>query len=241
MRPIPELAVDFVSKWESCELKAYRDIVGVLTVGYGHTGQDVVAGLVITKPQARALLKDDLRIAGARLEARIGGVVDELADEQYAALLSFVFNLGANSKWTIWKLLKARKFDEVPAQLMRFVNAGGKVVKGLVNRRAAECALWASGHPEAVNEPPPSSVTRSTPTPPTPADTKPLVQSKSFVTTAVAGVTTATVAVGEVSKAVSPYAEQSELVGKAVMVLATLGAVLAVAALVLIWLKRKSA
>ena len=98
-----------------------------------------------------------------------------------------------------------------------------------------------TAHPEAVNEPPPSSVTRSTPTPPTPADTKPLVQSKSFVTTAVAGVTTATVAVGEVSKAVSPYAEQSELVGKAVMVLATIGAVLAVAALVLLWMKRKRA
>lgn len=241
MRPIPELAVDFVTKWEGCELKAYKDVAGVLTIGVGHTGPDVVAGLVITKAQARALLRDDLRIAAARLDARIGSVVADLSDEQYAALLSFVFNLGANPKWTIWKLLKARKLDEVPAQLMRFINAGGKPVKGLANRRAAECALWVSGHPEAVNELPPSSITRSSPTPPTPTDTKPLVQSKSFMTTAAAGITTATVAVGEVSKAVSPFADQSETVARVVATLATLAALLAVAALVLVWMKRKRA
>ena len=57
-------------------------------------------------------------------------------DTQFSNM-SFVFNLGAGAKWTIWKVLKARRFDEVPPQLMRFVNAGGRVVKGLVNRRAA--------------------------------------------------------------------------------------------------------
>ena len=170
-RAIPDLAVDFVSRWEGCELAAYRDVVGILTVGYGHTGSDVIAGLKITKAQARALLADDLRVAAARLTARIGPVVDELTEAQYAALLSFVFNLGANPSWTIWKLLKARKFDQVPPQLMRFVNAGGKVVPGLVNRRAAEASLWHTvAVDEGAHEPaPPSSVTRSTPTPPTPA------------------------------------------------------------------------
>jgi hypothetical protein len=185
------------------------------------------------------LLKADLEVAAARLEARIGAaVVEALTPAQYAALLSFVFNLGANASWTIWKVLKARRFEEVPPQLMRFVNAGGRVVRGLVNRRAAECALWheAEGAPAPA---PPSSVTRASPTPPTPADSKPLAASRSFTTAAATGVTAAAVAVGEVSKAVSPYAAQSALVGRCVSTLALVAAVLAVAALVFAWLKRR--
>lgn len=243
MRPIPPLAIDFVSRWEGCRLVAYRDVAGVLTVGYGHTGADVVKGQAITRTRARALLKADLEFAALRLRERIGeAVVDVLTPSQYAALLSFVFNLGAGAKWTIWKVLKARRFDEVPPQLMRFVNAGGRVVKGLVGRRAAEAALWHAGEAaDAANDAPPSSATRATPTPPTPADSKPLAQSKSFAASAAAGVATAAVAVGELSKAVSPYAAQSQIVERAVSALAVVAAVLAVAALVFVWLKRRGA
>lgn len=240
MRPIPETAVDFIARWEGLRLTAYRDVAGVLTVGHGHTGPDVLEGQTITKARAKALLRADLQVARERLYARIGDMVDELTANQYAALLSFVFNLGANPKWTVWKVLKARKLDEVPPQLMRFVNAGGRVVQGLVNRRAAECALWHETGEEA--EPaPPSSVTRAIETPPTPTDTKPLVQSKSFITTATAAVAAAGTGVAEVSKAVSPYAAQSEVVGRVVATLALIAACLAVAALVFTWLKRKRA
>lgn len=243
MRPIPTLAVDFVARWEGQRLVAYRDVAGVLTVGYGRTGADVVEGQTITAVRARALLETDLETAAARLEARIGvETVAALTASQYAALLSFVFNLGANANWTIWKVLKARRFDEVPPQLMRFVNAGGQVVPGLVNRRAAECALWHEASDEAAAaETPPSSVTRALPTPPTPSDTKPLARSKSFAAAAATGVASAAVAVGEVSRAVSPYAAQSQLVERAVSALALAAAALAVAALLLSWLKRRGA
>jgi lysozyme len=241
MRPIPDLAIDFVARWEGRRLTAYRDVAGILTVGYGHTGPEVVEGQTITAARAHALLKADLQTAAARLEARVGqDVVEALTTSQYAALLSFVFNLGADPRWTIWKVLKARRFDEVPPQLMRFVNAGGRVVQGLVNRRAAECALWHEGQ-GAPAETPPSSVTRVSPTPPTPTDTKPLAASKSFTTVAATGVTAAAVAVGEVSKAVSPYAAQSQLVERCVSALALAAAVLAVAAVVFAWLKRRGA
>ena len=111
MRPIPPLAIDFVARWEGCSLVAYRDVAGVLTIGYGHTGADVAHGQTITRARARTLLRADLETAAARLEARIGGaVVEALTPAQYAALLSFVFNLGANARWTIWKVLKARRF-----------------------------------------------------------------------------------------------------------------------------------
>ena len=97
MRSIPDIALDFVARWEGRRLVAYRDVAGVLTVGYGHTGADVAEGQAITKARARALLKADLETAAARLEARIGAeVVEALTPSQYAALLSFVFNLGAN-------------------------------------------------------------------------------------------------------------------------------------------------
>lgn len=242
MRPIPPLAIDFVARWEGRRLAAYRDVAGVLTVGYGHTGPDVFEGQTITVARARALLEADLVIAAARLCERVGeAVVEALTASQYAALLSFAFNLGANPKWRIWKVLKARRFDEVPPQLMRFVNAGGRVVQGLVNRRAAECALWHEPAQAAPQEEPPSSVTRVTPTPPTPADSKPLTASKSFTTAAATGVATAAVAVGEVSRAVSPYAAQSEIVQRWVSTLAVAAAVLAVAALVFAWLKRRGA
>ena len=161
-RPIPDLAVDFVSQWEGCELSAYRDVAGVWTVGFGHTGADVIPGLRITKAQAMALLKDDLRVAAARLEARVGKeVLAALSEEQFTALLSFAFNLGANPSWTIWKVLKARKFDQVPPQLMRFVNAGGKVVSGLVNRRAAEWNFTLPASNASGSKSPPSQSSSS--------------------------------------------------------------------------------
>jgi lysozyme len=237
-RAIPQQAVDFIKGFEGRELTAYLCPAGVLTVGYGHTGPDVTPGLKITNAQAEALLRQDLGVAAARLESRIGPVVDELSEPQFCALLSFVLNLGANEKWSIWKVLKGRQFDQVPSQLMRFVNAGGKPLKGLVRRRTAECELW---HADASDEVVPSAVTRATPTPPTPSDTKPLSQSKSFMTGAATTIVAATTAVGEVSKAVSPFAAQSEVVAHLVSTLALIAAGLAVATLLFVYLKKRSA
>lgn len=239
MRPIPDAALDIVSRWEGCELTAYRDIVGVLTIGYGSTGPHVTPGLTITKAQARALLKDDLKIAANRVAARLKpDALAGLTENQYAALLSFTFNLGANAKWSIWKVINAGAYDQVPAQLMRFINAGGKRVQGLVNRRADEAKLWNTGdiHEEDL----PSSVTREIETPPTPAG-KPVSQSKSFVTSCAAAVATAPVAVKAVSDAIEPYADKSPALMQIVGTLALIGGLLAVTALVLQWLKSRNA
>lgn len=241
MRAIPKTAVDLVAKWEGCELTAYRDIVGVVTIGFGHTGPEVKVGQKITQAQAKALLTEDLKTAAARIYKRIGPVADELSDNQWSALLSFVFNLGDGNpkkpEWTIWKVLKARKFDEVPAQMMRFVNAGGKRVQGLVNRRTSEVALW---HEDEADEAPiPSSVTRSIPTPPTAIDSKPLTRSKSFMTAGATAIATGSAAVAEVSKTITPFADQSPIIGNMISTLAVVGAILAVATLVFVWLKKR--
>lgn len=240
MRTIPNAALDLVSKWEGCKLTAYQDIVDVWTIGYGSTGPHVTPGLTITKARARELLRDDLGIAASRIADRLkADVLADLTDNQYAALLSFVFNLGANPKWTIWKILNARAFDQAPAQFMRFVMAGGKKVRGLVNRRSDEAALWTRGEPGEVDENPPSSTTRAIETPPTPM-AKPLVTSKSFMTTGAAVLATAPVAVKQVSDAIQPFADTSPVIGQMFATLATVAAALAVAALAFQWLKHRN-
>lgn len=240
MREIPEAAVDLVAKWEGRRLKAYRDIVGVWTIGYGHTGPEVGPGMTITAERARDLLRVDLEEAAHRIAARIGDVVDDLTDNQYAALLSFVFNLGANPKWTIWKVLKARAFDQVPTQIIRFVYAGGNKVQGLVNRRTDEIRLWSTEEPGSVAEQLPSQLTRDWETPPAPME-KPLGSSKSFVTTIATATAAAPVAVKQVMDAAAPYASQSDVAARIVAALATIAAFLAIAAVVFQWMKHKGA
>jgi lysozyme len=144
MRPIPHnILTPFIARWEGLKLTPYKDGGGVWTVGYGHTGPDVVPGVAWTQEQAeRALVKDleearQVVYAGVRPE-----VVNLLSDHQYAALLSFAYNTGARRGSTIWKLLNAGALDGVPRQLMRWVYDNGVIVAGLANRRRAEVQLW---------------------------------------------------------------------------------------------------
>ncbi len=143
-RKITAFVLARLKQWEGLRLNAYQDSAGVWTVGYGHTGPDVRRGLTITTARAEALLLADL----ARFEAAVDGAVTvPLTDNQFGALVSFAFNVGeaAFRKSTLLKRLNAGRHDDVPAQLARWVHAGGKRVQGLVNRRAAEAGLWASG------------------------------------------------------------------------------------------------
>lgn len=243
-RPIPERAVAFAAQLEGLRLTAYPDPAtggAPWTIGYGHTGPEVTPGLKINKAKALQYLRADLAVARARLEARIGEVVDELSEPQFCALLSFVLNLGANAGWTIWKVLKARRFAEVPAQMARFVNASGRPMKGLVNRRNAEIALWheESADPVAL----PSSVTRVTETAPTPSNTKPLSKSKSFMTgLATFGLTAAAFVsdhIKPIIDAITPYAANSTTIAKVQSMLLTMAAGAAVATVVFMWLKRR--
>jgi lysozyme len=185
VRPIPDIAVTFIGQHEGVRLKAYQDSGGVWTVGYGST-TGVTSTTVISLGQAQMRLRADLQTAAQRIYAIIGPIADDLTENQYAALLSFVFNVGANPAWTIWKLLKARQFDQIPGELIKFVNAKGVKIQGLVNRRADEVKLWSTDEPGSVPDTPPSSETRAADTPPTPAPPaeppKPLHKQTPFMT-----------------------------------------------------------
>jgi lysozyme len=180
MRPIPQSAVEFVAAHEGIRTLAYKDSAGIPTIGYGHI-EGVKMGDRCTKAQALAWLAADMQIAVRKLYGVLKPeVIDCLNDQQWSALLSFVFNVGAGKTWTIWKLLNDRKFDQAADQLSRFINAGGQKVPGLVNRRADEFKLFHSGD-QNNSAPVPSSVTREVGmTPPTPSAEKPLAQSKTL-------------------------------------------------------------
>lgn len=145
-RRISAAGLALVKQWEGCELVSYKDVAGVWTIGYGHTSSAgipyVKPGMRINAVEAEEILKSDLR----KFEERVERLVKvPLTDNQFAVLVSFDFNTGALHKSTLLKKLNAGDYDAVPGELMKWVNAGGKKVKGLVNRRSAEAGLWAKG------------------------------------------------------------------------------------------------
>lgn len=256
IRSIPPQAVQFVKAHEGCVLHVYADTVGVLTCGYGHTSPGLQLGAAITQDQADTYLAQDLSTAASRLEAQIGeDIVSALTDNQYAALLSFVFNLGTGPKrgdgkeWTIWKLLRAKQFISAADELTRFDKAGGRVLEGLVRRRGDEKVLYMTGAPQSVESAPPSSTTRTIDTPPTLAYVNPLTRSKSFVGSCVAACATVGSAVAPkikdaadgASDAIAPYVGKSEVLGAVSSHLALVAAAAALAVPALLWLKNREA
>ncbi len=140
MRRINEDGVALIKEHEGLHLTPYICPGNRWTIGYGHT-RTVRSGQRITREQAEQLLEDDLRIA-ERAVARL--VTVPLTDNQFAALVSFVFNVGTVNfeKSTLLKLLNRGWYEQVPAQLTRWNRAAGEVMGGLARRRAAEARLW---------------------------------------------------------------------------------------------------
>jgi len=128
-------------QFEGCRLNAYQDQVGVWTIGYGHTGPDVIAGLTITQAQAQAYLQADVTSA-ADCVNRLVAV--QLSQEEFDALVDFAFNLGSGALAgsTLLRLLNAGNFTAAAAEFDKWDRAGGVVVAGLLRRRTAEAALF---------------------------------------------------------------------------------------------------
>lgn len=143
MRRINAQGVALVKKWEGCKLRAYRDIAGVLTIGFGHTGPDVCEGLVWSMAKAEAVLLDDLREAERSVLALVRAPI---SDNMFSALVSFTFNLGAERlrSSTLLRMVNAGEFRSAAAQFDRWIFAGGVAVDGLKARRAAERELFLS-------------------------------------------------------------------------------------------------
>lgn len=139
-RQINKAGLDLVKKWEGCKLTAYLCPAKIWTIGFGSTGSHVKPGMTITQDQADELLRSDLR----RFEDYVADRCAPATDNQFSALVSFCFNLGeGNLKTsTLRRLHLEGDYAGAKAQFARWNKAGGRVLNGLVKRRAEEAALY---------------------------------------------------------------------------------------------------
>ena len=129
--------------WEGCRLSAYPDPASggaPWTIGYGHTGPEVHAGLVISQAQAEAWLAADAAVAAAAVDQQFSGI--QLTPRQRDALVSFCFNVGAGALHSS-TLRRRLRTGETPAlalkqELPRWCHGPEGPVEGLRRRRAAE-------------------------------------------------------------------------------------------------------
>ncbi len=135
---------ELTEQFEGLRLAAYQDQVGVWTIGYGHTGPDVYPGLTITQNEATALLLHDVGTAAGCVNRLVTVMLQQ---EEFDALVDFVFNLGAQAfaTSTLLRKLNASEFDAAIAEFAKWDHAGGQVVAGLLRRRLAEADLFRQG------------------------------------------------------------------------------------------------
>lgn len=148
-----DAGLQLIREAEALRLKAYRDTGGVPTIGYGHT-RGVKMGQTCTRDVAEQWLREDVAEAEDTINTFVPAVVvGVLPQPAWDALSSFVFNLGSqafrnrrtHSKTGLARALEARDWHDVAVQMRRWVYDNGEIQGGLVKRRAAESALWASG------------------------------------------------------------------------------------------------
>ena len=140
MTPATQAALPIIKRWEGLRLKSYLCPANVWTIGYGTT-KDVKPGMTITEAEAERMLAEDV----AEFEKGVRAAVKvPLADHQLAALISFAYNvgLGAFRTSTLLRLVNKSEFDSAAKQFDRWTKGGGKVLPGLVKRRAAERELF---------------------------------------------------------------------------------------------------
>ena len=129
-----------IKRFEGCRLMPYICPAGVWTCGWGSTGADVIPGRAWTQAYADRRMQDDaLRFALGVLRLAPG----KLVGERLCAIADFAYNCGLGNfqASTLRRRILADDWDDVPAQLRRWVYGGGRVLPGLVLRREAEAAL----------------------------------------------------------------------------------------------------
>ena len=139
-RNINDAGLELIQHFEGCKLAAYKCPAGKWTIGYGST-RDVYEGKVITQVEAGERLRRDLWDAEGAV-SRL--VTADLTDNEFAALVSLCFNIGAGNfgNSTLLRLLNTEQVDRVPHEFLRWDHGGGKLQPGLHFRRLAESELF---------------------------------------------------------------------------------------------------
>ena len=132
--------LDLIKKYEGCKLYAYRCPAGVLTIGYGHI-KGGKAGQAITQAQAEQFLREDIR----PLETLLNDMRLNFKQNQFDALISWIFNLGAANfkSSTMYKKIIAHADDlDITDQMVKWYNAAGRPLLGLKKRRVEEANMF---------------------------------------------------------------------------------------------------
>jgi lysozyme len=143
MRAINAAGLALIERSEGLQLEAYQDVAGIWTIGYGHT-RGVYPGMVMTQEQAQQALQDDLLTA----EGTVENAVDDATDNQFAAMVSLCYNIGA-ANFRTSTVLRDHRAGSYPAAGDAFllwnkatIDGVRTPVTGLTNRRTAERALY---------------------------------------------------------------------------------------------------
>lgn len=143
---VNKATIDLIKKWEGFEAKAYKDAVGIWTIGYGTTaragvGIDPKPGMTITEQEAEWYLEK----AVSKFAATISPAITAKANEnEFGAFVSLAYNIGpgAFKKSSALRHFNAGDKTRAADAFLLWNKAGGKVLQGLVNRRKEERTLF---------------------------------------------------------------------------------------------------
>jgi lysozyme len=145
------MARALISHFEGFSSKPYLCPGGYLTIGYGHKIEPGEEWTETSQEQAEIILNQDIKMILGFLEVSLQEKFDELNENQLAALISFVFNVGraAFQESTVRrKILAGAPVNEITSEMARWVYSNGKPLPGLARRRRAEIELFLSGKKE---------------------------------------------------------------------------------------------
>lgn len=138
-RNLSENGLNLIKSFEGCRLTAYKCLPTekYYTIGYGHYGSDVTGGMKITKEQAEELLLQDCKKAIKNVNSFMSKY--NFNQNQFDALVSFAFNVGSINQLTA---SGTRTLEQISSKITAYNKSGGRVIAGLVKRRAKEKELF---------------------------------------------------------------------------------------------------
>jgi lysozyme len=131
-----------IKSFEGCKLEAYEDVRGIWSIGYGHIA-GVSQGSCITESEATIYLQQDVGWAERVIDLQVSIA---LTQNQFDALVSFVYNVGSGNfaTSTLLRHLNDNAINEAANEFVKWDKADGQVVPGLLRRRQAERDLFLS-------------------------------------------------------------------------------------------------
>lgn len=217
---ITKAGLDLIKSRESCSLKAYLCPAKVWTIGWGHTGPEVHEGLEWTQDECDRTFEAEI----LQYDAYVQKICPSAGAEEHSAMVSLCYNIGmtAFSKSSVARLHNAGKTAEAAQAFALWNKGGGRVLQGLVLRRAAEAQLYLTGAAgDHVNL-----------RPATAEGEKPLSQSRSINGQAgAAAATVGTIAAAKLPDIGATITDNQDLIGQVLPYISQYWWVLALAAL----------